>query len=133
MGHEGICKNGSSLSVSGAVRCTIGYYDMGASLVSVIATSSGAAAAYLKEGFSNVRVGMFLEIATTVGAVVGAHLVSVVPASALAIIFGAMLLYSAWHSIAKNTDKTDSPPGPVRLKLGGAYPGPQGTGRCSLI
>src|SRR6476620_7763123 len=44
------------------------HYAMGATLVSVIATSSGAAAAYVKEGYSNVRVGMFLEIATTVGA-----------------------------------------------------------------
>lgn len=45
-------------------------YAIGASLVSVIATSSGAAAAYVKEGFTNIRIGMFLEIATTVGAVV---------------------------------------------------------------
>src|SRR5271157_3271062 len=73
-------------------------YAIGASLVSVIATSSGAAAAYVKEGFSNIRLGMFLEIATTLGAVGGAHLTSVVPAKALAIIFGAVLLYSAWHS-----------------------------------
>ena len=43
-------------------------YAVGASLVSVIATSSGAAAAYVKEGFSNIRIGMFLEIATTMGA-----------------------------------------------------------------
>src|SRR6476469_997100 len=55
------------------------HYAMGASLVSVIATSSGAAAAYVKEGFSNVRLGMFLEIATTLGAVAGAHLTAVVP------------------------------------------------------
>src|SRR4051812_44345389 len=59
------------------------HYAMGASLVSVIATSSGAAAAYVKEGFSNVRVGMFLEIATTLGAVAGAHLTTAVPTSAL--------------------------------------------------
>ena len=45
-------------------------YAIGASLVSVIATSSGAAAAYVKEGFSNIRIGMFLEIATTIGALV---------------------------------------------------------------
>src|ERR1700744_4006874 len=77
------------------------HYAMGASLVSVIATSSGAAAAYVREGFSNVRVGMFLEIATTLGAVAGAHLVSVAPVSALAIIFGVTLLYSAWHSLVQ--------------------------------
>jgi uncharacterized membrane protein YfcA len=44
------------------------HYAMGAALISVIATSSGAAAAYVREGFSNIRIGMFLEIATTVGA-----------------------------------------------------------------
>src|SRR6185369_15980135 len=51
-------------------------YAIGASLVSVIATSSGAAASYVKEGYSNIRIGMFLEIATTVGALVGASLVT---------------------------------------------------------
>ena len=49
-------------------------YAIGASLVSVIATSSGAAAAYVKEGYSNIRIGMLLEIATTIGAVLGAFL-----------------------------------------------------------
>jgi len=47
-------------------------YAMGATLVSVIATSSGAASAYVREGFSNIRIGMFLEIATASGAVIGA-------------------------------------------------------------
>jgi len=50
------------------------HYAIGASLVSVIATSSGAAAAYVKEGYSNIRIGMFLEMATTVGALSGALL-----------------------------------------------------------
>src|SRR6476620_2411329 len=71
-------------------------YAIGASLVSVIATSSGAAAAYVKEGFSNIRIGMFLEIATTMGALLGAFLATKVPTSAMAIIFGLMLLYSAF-------------------------------------
>ncbi|SPE26733.1 putative membrane protein [Candidatus Sulfopaludibacter sp. SbA3] len=104
------------------------HYAMGASLVSVIATSSGAAAAYVKEGFANVRVGMFLEIATTLGAVAGAHLTAVVPASALATIFGGVLLYSAWHSLHALPDDVTAPPVPlaVRLQLDGSYPGPQG-------
>src|SRR3984885_15290394 len=72
-------------------------YAIGASLVSVIATSSGAAAAYVSEGFSNVRIGMFLEIATTLGALLGAYLATRIPTSALAIIFGAVLLYSAYQ------------------------------------
>ena len=100
------------------------HYAMGASLISVIATSSGAAAAYVREGFSNVRVGMFLEIATTFGAIAGAHLVSVAPASALAILFGVVLLYSAWHSIREHEEKAALQPDPeaVRLKLDGEYP-----------
>src|SRR5215471_11146803 len=57
-------------------------YAIGASLISVIATSSGAAAAYVREGYSNVRIGMFLEVATTLGALVGAFLAAKVPARA---------------------------------------------------
>src|SRR3981081_3387587 len=71
-------------------------YAIGASLVSVIATSSGAAAAYVKEGFSNIRIGMFLEIATTLGALLGAYLTAKVSTSAIAVIFGSVLLYSAY-------------------------------------
>src|SRR6201996_2529849 len=58
-------------------------YAIGASLVSVIATSSGAAAAYVREGFSNIRIGMFLEIATTVGAAVGALIAAKVSGGAI--------------------------------------------------
>src|SRR5437764_14167651 len=58
-------------------------YAIGASLVSVIATSSGAAAAYVREGYTNVRVGIFLEVATTIGALVGAALAGFIPTSAL--------------------------------------------------
>ena len=70
-------------------------YAIGASLVSVIATSSGAAAAYLKEGYSNIRIGMFLEVATTIGALCGAFLATRIPTAAIAIIFGLVLLFSA--------------------------------------
>src|SRR3569833_4493244 len=55
------------------------HYAIGASLVSVIATSSGAAAAYVKEGITNIRIGMFLEIATTAGAITGAILAIYIP------------------------------------------------------
>jgi len=73
-------------------------YAIGASLMSVIATSSGAAAAYVREGYSNIRVGMFLEIATTLGALSGAVVATRVPTSGLAIVFGCVLLYSAYLS-----------------------------------
>lgn len=75
------------------------HYAIGAALVSVIATSSGAAAAYVREGYSNVRVGMFLEMATTTGALVGAALVLYLHASVISIIFGFALIYSAYTSI----------------------------------
>ncbi len=100
------------------------HYAMGATLVSVIATSSGAAAAYVKEGFSNVRVGMVLEVATTLGAIAGAHLTSLVPTSALAVIFGVVLLYSAWHAMQPPPHPLQGEVDPLatRLKLNGKYP-----------
>jgi uncharacterized membrane protein YfcA len=104
-------------------------YAIGASLVSVIATSSGAAAAYVKEGFSNIRIGMFLEIATTLGALVGALLASEVPAGAIAVIFGVVLLFSAYLSMRPHAEPTgDEPADPLasRLRLDGAYPTPEG-------
>jgi hypothetical protein len=100
-------------------------YAIGASLVSVIATSSGAAAAYVREGFSNIRIGMFLEIATTIGAVLGAFLASRVSTHALAIIFGLILLQAAYMSfkgITENGERVASDALAIRLRLGGAYP-----------
>ena len=73
-------------------------YAIGASLISVIATSSGSAAAYVREGFSNVRIGMFLEVATTIGALCGAWLATRVNTQVLAMIFGVVLIYSAYLS-----------------------------------
>ena len=100
-------------------------YAVGASLVSVIATSSGAAAAYVKEGFTNIRIGMFLEIATTLGALLGAYLALVVPTHAIAIVFGVMLLYSAYLSgrsqlVVPENDQPDVLA--TRLRLNGSYP-----------
>src|SRR5919109_243666 len=100
-------------------------YAIGASLVSVIATSSGAAAAYVKEGFSNIRIGMFLEIATTLGALLGAFLALKVPTPAIAVIFGLVLLYSAYLSgrpqpIIAETDQSDALA--TRLRMNGTYP-----------
>src|SRR5471030_2952659 len=78
-------------------------YAIGASLVSVIATSSGAAAAYVREGYSNIRVGMFLEIATTIGAITGAALALYLHVSVIAIIFGVVLIYSALASLSEKS------------------------------
>jgi uncharacterized membrane protein YfcA len=104
-------------------------YAIGASLVSVIATSSGAAAAYVREGFSNIRVGMFLEVATTLGAVTGAFLALNTPTRAIAIVFGCVLLVSAVISNRKRPPlQSDSPPDRLAtaLKLDGTYPGRNG-------
>ena len=104
-------------------------YAIGASLVSVIATSSGAAAAYVKEGFSNIRIGMFLEIATTVGALFGAYIAAKTPTSAIGVVFGLVLLYSAYLSSrpAKEAAGGDKPdPLATRLKMNGTYPSLKG-------
>ncbi len=104
-------------------------YAIGASLVSVIATSSGAAAAYVKEGFSNIRIGMFLEIATTFGALLGASIATLVPTRAIAIIFGVVLVYSAYLSRRpRPKSEWDDPPDPLatRLKMNGSFPTAEG-------
>ena len=123
---------GGGVIVTPALTLLLGVdirYAIGASLVSVIATSSGAAAAYVREGFSNIRIGMFLEIATTLGALLGAFLSSRTPTSILAIIFGVVLLHAAWQSSRGPmadlaADKAD--PLATPLKLNGSYPGDQG-------
>ena len=109
------------------------HYAMGASLVSVIATSSGAAAAYVREGFSNVRAGMFLEIATTLGALAGAHLTRIVPASVIAVIFGLVLLYSAVQSFRRHSDHRAVREDPLarKLRVNGSYP--DGRGMTSYV
>jgi uncharacterized membrane protein YfcA len=104
-------------------------YAIGASLVSVIATSSGAAAAYVKEGFSNIRIGMFLEIATTMGALLGASLAARVSTHAIAIVFGVVLLFSAYFSRKpRSLAERAAPPDPfaIRLRLNGTFPDADG-------
>jgi uncharacterized membrane protein YfcA len=106
-------------------------YAIGASLISVIATSSGSAAAYVREGFSNVRIGLFLEIATSLGALLGAAVAAYVPTAGLAILFGVVLLFSAFAPAHAGPGGTKDPATRRRslgaiLRLNGAYPGPAG-------
>ena len=104
-------------------------YAIGASLVSVIATSSGAAAAYVKEGYTNVRVGMLLEIATTLGALGGAYLAGRIGTSAIAVIFALVLLYSAYRSmkaLAEHVSTGTAHPLADTLRLNSTYPTPNG-------
>jgi uncharacterized membrane protein YfcA len=105
------------------------HYAIGASLVSVIATSSGAAAAYVRDGISNIRLGMFLEVATTAGAVCGAYLATYLSTSVIAIVFGIVLIVSAVLSFVKQGDNLLTGPGSKLtqvLKLNGTYPTPKG-------
>ncbi len=100
-------------------------YAVGASLISVIATSSGAASAYLSEGYTNLRIGMFLQVAATSGAILGAVVAEHLHAATIAIIFGAVLLYSAYLSFRRQEEaELDRPSDPlaVRLQMEGSYP-----------
>jgi uncharacterized membrane protein YfcA len=104
-------------------------YAIGASLISVIATSSGAASAYVKEGFTNIRIGMFLEVATTFGALAGAFLGGYISGSAIAVVFGVVLLVSAFLS-GRGQSEPDTRAAPDRLatwlRLDSSFPTPAG-------
>ena len=101
-------------------------YAIGASIVSVIATSSGAGSVYVKDRITNIRIAMFLEVATAVGAIIGAALLApLLPAAALAVLFGATLLVSLIPIFRKFGEEL--PEGVVddalakRLRLDGSY------------
>ncbi|REK08612.1 MAG: sulfite exporter TauE/SafE family protein [Planctomycetota bacterium] len=104
-------------------------YAVGASLVAVIATSSGAAAAYVREGYTNIRLGLLLEVATTGGALTGAMLAIGTSANVIAVIFGLVLLFSAYFSI-KGVPERPAEESPDRvatwLALDSSYPTPEG-------
>jgi hypothetical protein len=104
-------------------------YAAGASLISVIATSSGAAASYVRDGFANMRLGMLLEVATTLGAVVGAVLAGYVSTRVIELVFGVVLLVSALRALRTDTEEplTGAPdPIATRLRLNGSFPVPAG-------
>ncbi len=123
---------GGGVVVTPALTLLLGVdirYAIGASLVSVIATSSGAASAYVREGYSNIRIGMFLEIATTLGAILGAFLATRTPTAILSVIFGLVLLHAAWQSSrGRPQDEESRKPDALarQLKLDGSYPSPEG-------
>ena len=105
-------------------------YAIGASIVAVIATSSGAAASYVKEGITNIRLGMFLEIATTIGAITGAFLAVYAPTHLIAIIFGCILILSAILTLQKKIHQIKNIPNSKManlLRLGSNYPERNGT------
>ncbi|HVW15453.1 MAG TPA: sulfite exporter TauE/SafE family protein [Mucilaginibacter sp.] len=100
------------------------HYAIGAALISVIATSSGSAAAYVKEGITNIRIGMFLEIATTAGAFTGAILAIYVSVKFIAVLFGTILIFSAIMSLREKKEHITGAKSFLsrRLRLDSSYP-----------
>jgi uncharacterized membrane protein YfcA len=104
-------------------------YAIGASLICVIATSSGAAARYVREGYSNIRLGMFLEVATSAGAVLGAFLAPKVPTPVIGGLFGMVLLYASYLTLRRTSEHAPVPtPDRVAafLEMDSSYPTPYG-------
>jgi uncharacterized membrane protein YfcA len=119
---------GGGIIITPALTLLLGIdikYAIGASIVSVIATSSGSAIAYLRDKITNVRVGMLLEIATTTGALTGAFIAGLVSTKYLYLTFGLLLLYSAANMFKKRNQELpqEFPDNPLadRLKLNGSY------------
>jgi uncharacterized membrane protein YfcA len=104
------------------------HYAIGAALISVIATSSGSAAAYVKEGITNIRLGMFLEIATTIGAMTGAMLALHIQTSVITVVFGVILIFSALMSLRPKKEIVNQRKSlwAEKLKLNSSYPTPNG-------
>ncbi|HEY8958242.1 sulfite exporter TauE/SafE family protein [Chitinophaga sp.] len=103
-------------------------YAIGVALLASIANSSGAATAYIKEGITNIRLGMFLEIATTAGAVGGALLAIFTPVNTIAILLGIVLIFSAAMTIRKKHEHAEQTGSKLSylLKLNSSYPTPNG-------
>ena len=98
---------------------------MGASLISVIATSTGTAITFLHEGYTNLRIGMFLETGAVIGALIGAGLVLILNTNIIAVIFGIVLLISAYLTLRRNEDEEPVHPShswAIALNLEGNYP-----------
>ncbi|AWB43215.1 permease [Paenibacillus sp. CAA11] len=119
---------GGGIIVTPALTMLFGIdinHAIGASIISVIATSSGSAVAYLRDRITNVRVGMFLEVATTVGAITGALIGTLIAPQLLYIIFALLLLYSAYAMIKKASQETPQNvplhPLAAKFKLQGEY------------
>lgn len=110
-------------------------FAVGTSLVSVIATSSGSAAAYVREGYTNIRVAMILELATISGALLGALLTGLLDKSVVATIFSLVVFWSAYNSLRDPTpapaDERDDALA-TRLNLHSTYPTPGGFKRYTV-
>ena len=101
---------------------------VGASMISVVATSAGASVAFVRDGWTNLRVAMVLECATVTGAVTGAYLAGIVPTWVLELLFALMMLQSAYFTMTRVGDSTlaHSDALAERLKLSGRIPAENG-------
>lgn len=104
-------------------------YAVGAALVASIATSSGSGAAYVREGITNIRLGMFLEIATCIGAAIGAFVAAYLNNNVIAVIFGLVLILTALNQLRRKADHgvVKGSATAQKLKLFGSYPLKDGT------
>jgi uncharacterized membrane protein YfcA len=102
---------------------------IGASLISVVATSAGASVAFVRDGWTNLKVAMVLECATVTGAVTGAYLAGVIPTVILELLFALMMLQSAYFSLRKQGDDIVEHGDSLakKLDLVGEVPGESGT------
>jgi uncharacterized membrane protein YfcA len=102
---------------------------VGASLIAVVATSAGASVAFVRDGWTNLRVAIILECATVTGAVTGAYMAGLISPPVLELLFALMMLQSAWFSLKKTGDElvAQSDTLCARLHLGGQMPNDDGT------
>ena len=103
-------------------------YAVAASLISIIATSSGAAAGFLKDHLTNLRLAVLLEVGTVLGAIVGFLVSRYISGSILFLLFGFFLLMSALMILRRreSSEMTVDHPWSQKLKLASRYPGPDG-------
>ncbi len=95
-----------------------------ASIISVIATSSGAAASYVSERIANMRLGMLLEVATVLGALSGAFLADYISGRGLFLTFAVVLFYTVYSMVKpKGPQAAVAVPDPLadRLRLHGSF------------
>jgi uncharacterized membrane protein YfcA len=78
---------------------------VGTSLICVIATSSGAASSYVKKHIADIRLGMTLELATTVGAIAGGLVAGIIKPEVLAMLFSLLLVYVAFSMTRRREEK----------------------------
>jgi uncharacterized protein len=105
------------------------HYAVGASLVSVIATSSGGTATYIREGYTNLRIGMFLVVAASAGGVLGALISGRMAPATITLVFGVVLLFCgvlSWRRREESETSAPSDPLAQRLHLEGSYPAIEG-------